>query len=363
MTHLSDVFDMEALTVALQERHVVARKHPSLPLTILNYADRCQYESGLWNDVTRQCRGLIHDEAGNVLARPFRKFFNHNQSEAPKFDLDAPVIVTDKIDGSLGILYGRGTEAAIATRGSFESEQAQFATGFWHGCYSDLVVPDGLTLLFEIIYPSNRIVVDYGDRNDLILLGAVNIATGRSLDPQNPALAFWPGPRAEVFPYRTLADALAAKPRPNAEGLVVHFVVTDDRLKIKQEDYVALHRIVTGLNERTVWQHLVDGKPLEELVTALPEEFQGWVGEVAARLVATVESGRREVESAYSTILASLPAGFTRKDYALIAKDHPRRAQLFARHDGKNYERGLWEECYPSPRLGPRGLTPSEEAA
>ncbi len=84
---------------------------------------------------------------------------------------------------------------------------------------------------------------------------------------------------------------------------------------------------------------------------------------MAGRLTATVEASAREVESAYSTILAALPDPHTRKDFALVAKDHPRRAQLFARLDGKNYTRQLWEEVYPSPRNGPRGIAPSEETA
>lgn len=354
MTHLSDVFDLSLLEHCLNERLVVARRHPSRDLTILNYTERCQYERGLWNPVTLQCRGLIHNGAGEIVARPFRKFFNYGQAEAPPLDLNAPASVTDKLDGSLGILYGRGTVAAIATRGTFDSEQAEWATAFWHRHYADVQVPDEITLLFEIIYPKNRIVLDYGDREDLVLLGAVSVETGRSFDPLNPALSFWPGPRAEVFPYSTLAEALAAPPRPNAEGLVVHLHVSDERVKIKQEDYVALHRIVTGLNERSVWEHLVAGKPLEELLTALPDEFHGWVGEVAARLVASVEGGCREVEMAYSAILAALPPDHSRKDFALMAKEHARSAHLFARLSGKDYRRLLWDECYPAPRVGPR---------
>ena len=61
MTTIYDLFDREALARALNERLVVARQHPTHPLTILNYTERCQYERGLWTDVTRTCRGLIHD--------------------------------------------------------------------------------------------------------------------------------------------------------------------------------------------------------------------------------------------------------------------------------------------------------------
>lgn len=357
MTRLNDLFDAAELEHCLAERLVVARQHPTAALTILNYTERCQYERGLWNPVTLACRGLIHDAAGRIVARPFRKFFNYGQAEGGEFDLSARVVVTDKLDGSLGILYPSGDGMALATRGAFESEQAAYATRLWRAKWGRFVPPEGWTFLFEIIYPGNRIVLDYGAMEELVLLGAVEIATGRSVGPFDP-ICDWYGPaRAEQFPYATLADALNAPPRSNAEGLVVHFVDSDERLKIKQEDYVALHRIVTGLNERVVWEHVSAGKPVADLLAPLPDEFHGWAGEVAARLLATVESNAAEVESAYSTILASLPPAPTRKDFALLAKDHPRRGQLFNRHDGKEYRRSLWDECYPASKVGPRPAT------
>lgn len=67
---------------------------------------------------------------------------------------------------------------AIATRGSFTSEQAGHATAVLHTCYPRFEPPEGLTVLFEIVYPGNRIIVDYCDTDDLVLLGAVDTATG-----------------------------------------------------------------------------------------------------------------------------------------------------------------------------------------
>ena len=52
--------------------------HPTLPLTIWNYSPKVQYEK-LWDEITTQCRGLVTDSEGNVVARPFRKFFNYEE--------------------------------------------------------------------------------------------------------------------------------------------------------------------------------------------------------------------------------------------------------------------------------------------
>jgi RNA ligase len=50
--------------------------HPTLDLTIWNYSPKVQYE-GLWDDITMQCRGLVTNSNGDVIARPFKKFFNY----------------------------------------------------------------------------------------------------------------------------------------------------------------------------------------------------------------------------------------------------------------------------------------------
>ena len=82
-----------------------------------------------------------------------------------------------------------------------------------------------------------------GQPKTLILLGGVDIATGQTLTPWDIE---WPAVSAPIFPFNTFAEALAAPPRPNSEGYVVHFRNSDVRIKIKQADYVALHKIVTG---------------------------------------------------------------------------------------------------------------------
>lgn len=362
---LVDVLDREALDVALREGFVVRREHRFAPLAILNYTERCQYEQGAWNATTMACRGIIYDTRDEtVVARPFPKFFNHGQREAPPLDLASPAVVTDKLDGSLGILYpdlGAGG-FAVATRGAFESEQAQHATAVWEKRYSGYEPPEGYTLLFEILFPDNRIVVDYGDVDDLFLLGAVNVRTGKSLSPTHPLLDGWCGPRALVMECDSLGDALSLTPRPNCEGVVVHVLDSDHRVKIKQEDYVALHRIVTGLNERTVWEHCAAGKPLADLLNPIPDELHEWVRDVAARLTATVEGQAAEIERAYAEIIATLPPGYSRKDFAMLAVKHDLKWALFSRLDGKPYVPDLWKHARPEAHW-PRGVAHSEDTA
>lgn len=358
MIRLYDLFSEADLAHALNERLVARKVHPSAPLAILNYTERCQYERGMWSPVTTQCRGLIyHTETMEVVARPFRKFFNYGQAEAPVVALDDRVVVADKLDGSLGVLYPTEEGWAVATRGAFTSDQALHATALYQERYAGFVVPEGVTLLFEIVYPANRIVVDYGTQDDLVLLGAVEIATGKSLPVNDPRVVKWPGPRVAVLAECTVAEALALPPRPNAEGVVLHLVATDERVKVKQEDYVALHRIVTGFNERVVWEHLSAGRPLADLLAPLPDEFHEWAKRIASGLESAVEADRQEIERAYVALVGSLPEGWGRKEFALQAKNHPMPWGLFARLDGKDYLPAIWKQHYPAALQGPRAFT------
>ncbi|MFI7545804.1 RNA ligase [Actinoplanes sp. NPDC049599] len=357
MTLLADVLDPAALASAVENGHVRIQRHPHRPYEIYNYTEACQY-AGAWTPVTLACRGLIVS-GDTVLARPYGKFFNHTEIHAPRLYPDAPVAVTDKADGSLGIIFWDGNELAVATRGSFASEQAQHATEVLRTRYPDFVPPAGLTVLVEIVYPGNRIVLDYGGLDDLILLGAVDIATGRTFGPA--AVPQWPGPVVDSFAYATLAEALAAPPRDGREGLVVHLVDSDERVKIKYAEYVRLHRLVTGLSARTVWEVLVSGGDLDALTEPLPDEFHAWVTAVAAELTGSVAALAEAVEAEFAAIVAELPAGWGRREFAARAVRSAHRGALFLRLDDKDYRPGLWQLVRPAGDVTPSGNQVSEE--
>lgn len=369
MTDVDEVTGGE-LAAMLAGGYVREHRHPTLPLRILNYTERAVFEP-MWNAATRACRGLIVDVDGVVRARPWRKFFNHLEPGAPVIGADEPVVVTDKVDGSLGILYPTPTGWAVATRGSFISDQARHATALWERQYAPrFSPPPGVTVLVEIVHPANRIVLDYGPRDELVLLGGVEIATGRSIE-----VAGWPGPSAQRFAHPTFAAALAAPPRPGAEGLVVHVPRLDERIKLKQADYVTLHRLVFGLTARRVWERLAvaatraedPGSTAAEIARqlrldpveaaamldagaawwddvrrTLPEEFTGWLDDTAAALHAQVDAVLSAAEGRAAE-LRDLP----RRDAAAALAADPTRGLVFAALDGKPLAARGWAAIRP----------------
>src|SRR4051794_7418638 len=170
----------------IDEKYISVQTHPTEDLLIYNYTNKTQFDNK-WNNETLHCRGLIMDSKRNIIARPFPKFFNVEQHTDP-IPVE-PFEVFDKLDGSLGILYHAGDTPQLATRGSFTSDQAIKGTEILHGRYPIVRFYTSWTFLFEIIYPANRIVVDYGPIEDIYLLTAINTATGEEM-PYDDLYAF-----------------------------------------------------------------------------------------------------------------------------------------------------------------------------
>lgn len=281
---LGDLLDVEKLRAHIHDGDVKSRHHESEPLYILNYTTRCQFERK-WTHETKTCRGLIVHDDGTIVARPFQKFFNlgEHQGEIP---LHEPHSIHEKLDGSLGIAYARPSDGrvSIATRGAFHSPQAEHASAWLSATHPDWRPPAGETWLFEIVYPGSRVVVDYGQRDELVLLARVGIETGKDLLDLRGL--DWPGAIAEPF-TGTWQELLAAQKTLKGtgdEGFVVHFHESGLRIKVKTDDYARLHRLVCGLSARAVWEVLSTGKSLDEFLEVVPDEFMEWVRATADRL-------------------------------------------------------------------------------
>lgn len=355
MTKVSDILDTGLLREMIEGGFISARSHPRYPYLIYNYTLKATFENE-WNEATLTCRGLIvNGETGEVIARPFRKFFNHRQPGCPKIEPDTRVIVADKMDGSLGILYPEPDGGyAIATRGSFESAQAIRGTEMWKERYEGrtrLGELKGTTLLFEIIYPENRIVLDYG-YDELVFLASVDIDGGHT---NHIDAVFWPGKVAETFPYRTFAEALAAPPRPNAEGLVLYLPETNERIKIKQDDYLAMHKIVCGLNERAVWEAIAAGNA-DAFIAGLPDEFQEWATGVRKRIEGGIVDEIAACLREFAKLEMSLPKEYSRKDFAIRAAESANKWAMFALLDGRDIEPEIIKRARPEANLFPSNL-------
>ena len=70
--------ELKELDKMIADGFIYKNKHPEYPIYIYNYSKKTQYD-WIWNKYTIQCRGLILNESGNLIAKGLDKFFTHDQ--------------------------------------------------------------------------------------------------------------------------------------------------------------------------------------------------------------------------------------------------------------------------------------------
>lgn len=343
-------FDLDTLNSYLEKGLLEKNDHPTLPLSIWNYSRECQYSSS-WDEVTLKCRGLILDHEGNLVAKAFDKFFNYEEV-ADKVPIRGDyVYVQEKVDGSLGILFHYMGEWHMATKGSFTSEQAKKGMEILRSKYQLGSFVTEMTYLCEIVYPENRIVVDYGKEENLIFTGATS--GGEELHWTTAQSVFIASGIKKKDVVKTeqhftfgkdLYESLKSKDEDNREGFVLRFQPGNFRMKIKFEEYVRLHRILTEFSNKDIWEYLKDKKDLSKLLDRVPDEFDAWVRETVRDLTMRYENIQRDYVSHFFEIRAKAP---DRKTFAEEAKRFPHSGILFAMLDGREYEEHIWKIIRP----------------
>ena len=342
------------LRAEVQNRNVTEKRDG--PLSLFTYTNQCTY-SKAWNPFTLSARGLILDtEAKRVAAYPFPKFFNYGETEW-RPDPAMPFTVTEKLDGSLGIVFHNNGRWRVATKGSFFSEQAQWAERWLAGKEAPLV--PGFTYLFEIIYPENRIVVPYSF-SGMVLLSAYNPDGWEIARVKLPDGFRKVGLAAEGA---SIDDLLAAAKslKADKEGFVVRWG-DGHRVKIKGDEYCRLHRLISGVTPLAVWEAMLAQDDTEKIRMDLPEEFRKDVDSILSLLSTRLGSIVEDVERARERF-----AGSTDKEVGISLAslpDHVRALVFQARKRGASWatdpmtRRKLFSFIRPDANHLP-GYTPS----
>ena len=335
----SPSLNIAAIQQEIEGGYISAQRHPDAPLRILNYTSRTQHQ-WRWNPETTKCRGLIVDEDWQVVQRPFEKFFGLEQlREMGRTIPSEPFESYEKLDGSLGILYHIDSHAAIALRGSFTSRGAQRATAIYRKKYGHIKVDKSLTYLFEIIDPTHRIVVDYGQQEDLILLAVIETSTGKEISPL-PDIGF---PVVKQYHGFKQVEDLVASEEPNREGYVLRFS-SGMRVKIKFEEYKRIHRLVTGLTAKAVWDLLREGKDSSDVIGNLivPNDFLDWVTKIESDLRQAFNSIESYCKTNLEVLQQQAPDNESRKELAARIWQTAYPSVVFAMLDQKNYSDKVW---------------------
>ena len=388
---LDKLLDYAVLEKHIADGYVSVRLHPTLPLAIYNYTPRAAFATRtvqegsaillgqpLWGDgVIDYCRGLIvNTETQEVIARPFKKFHNLNTERIPEtLEKNLPMgtypNVTEKMDGSLGIYYRVGDEYGVATRGSFESDQAKWATAWYkqkvaEGALKTFAESGPWTPLFEIIFPENRIVVKY-DFSGLVMLACVDIRTGceygQDFVETAGEMKGFTGPlMVKNYGTKNLGQILNDN-ETNREGYVLTFYrgfcEPPLKVKVKFDDYCRLHKIVTGISPKAIWEKLYLGANTDWL-DGTPEHFKTWATQWVDKLFEDFNT----IFTVAATIYIDKPiydpvSGMSMRKFRADCAEYFKKEVvnqhanpgvlgiLFLMLDGKNVDKAIWELVKP----------------
>ena len=296
------------------EKLVKINKHPHLPIYNINYTPRANFKKGKWSSELLIARGLVVDEYGTIIGRPIPKFFNDYEVTPPNggYGDYGDFEVTEKMDGSLIIMSFYRGGVIFSTRGSFTSEQAVKAKEIYEEKYSDIEIDVEFTYCFEVIYPKNRIVVDYGGEEDLILLAKINTKTGEEVDD----VCF-----RQVVKYDLTYSEMKAMDLENKEGFVVRFMKDNYRIKVKFESYIFLHKNRTISRDQIL-------KQMKKDEFDVPDECLGDAKEIVSNL-------KKEYRNIEDEII---------EHYANLGEENifEKIQIMFAMHKGKKYKKLIW---------------------
>jgi RNA ligase len=373
-TYIFDLINGAEFFMMMQEDRINKQVHPNLPISIYNYTAKAQFLNK-WTTAERICRGLIvEDNTGKIIARGPEKFFNYGQSQAPEVTPDTLVTVTRKEDGSLGIGWTYDGHYGVATRGSFASPQAIHATGkltevnkahIAHSAENDT------TMIWEIVYPENRIVLDYKERDELIHLGEVLNNRGiigfrANVMVKDQFLVRFEDALKLPIPDDQegyVLDIHEDKHVMGANGYLEHHVKTIGHVKLKGETYKILHGLLTNTNARRIWAQLawrachnllpdepkvwafrlgndpedfkrVDvTKTIEEtFLEKVPDEFYDWV----TRQIDSIEDNVYSLTGQAKVLIDKIAPITDKRERWEMVKDHPLCTEILRAKDSED---------------------------
>ena len=235
-------------------------------------------------NIRRECRGIIFDtESGEIIRRPYHKFFNVNEREETQdhvVDLSQDHRILEKLDGSMiapfvvngDLIWGTKMGATDVAKPveEFVKNNPQYVE------FAEYLINfgDGWTPIFEWCSRKQRIVLDYKE-DQLVLTAIRNMITGEYSNFSNIKLHGQEQniPVVRAFAPETDMKAFIEHVRDleDLEGFVVRFG-DGHMIKLKCDWYVQIHKAKEAiLQDRNIVELILDDK-LDDVKAHLPQE-------------------------------------------------------------------------------------------
>lgn len=250
------------------------------PIAVAGGSAKMREERSLHNALRRECRGIIFDEKGVIIRRPFHKFFNIGEREetlARNINLSNSHVILDKLDGSMIVPFfveGRmiwgtkmgDTDVAKPVQ-SFAMANTNYLT------FANSMIFSGWSPIFEWCSRKQKIVIDHPE-DQLILTAVRNIRSGHYMpyDTMCNEAAECDIPVVKTFSSQADINSFIEHVRglENVEGYVIRF--PGGMYKMKCDWYVTIHKAKEAiLQDRNIVELILENK-LDDIISHLDEK-------------------------------------------------------------------------------------------
>jgi RNA ligase len=240
--------------------------------TVINYL--LTYSDTFDSDIKRECRGLIFDKSGNIISRPYHKFFNLGEKLDTKIEninFMNNHIILEKLDGSMVRPLLINDEFVLATKMG-TTDVAKQADNFIQNKsnYYDFFVfcqINNLTPIFEWCSNQQKIVLDYEDQ---LILTAIRHLHGGEYVSYDKMKQY---ANEHELPVVGVLDknVIDIKDDIDCEGIVVRFD-NGNMIKVKTEWYTFRHNAKESVQyEKNILKMIFDNT-IDDVVPFLSDE-------------------------------------------------------------------------------------------
>lgn len=275
--------------------------------------------------LVRECRGLKFSPRGDIIARPFHKFFNLGEKFESMWEnlpFHLPVRVEEKLDGSMIHPAYLGDDLVFMTKmGVTDVADMAMSHAKSRSVQGDVLglcqyaMDNGYTPIFEYTGPFNRIVIGY-PHEKLTLLACRHMVDGSYmlLEELTDLTAQFGVPLVD---FKLVMDFDSYQKHGKDEEGVVILWDSGHRVKLKTEWYSELHRAKEALLSDKKVLALCFSENYDDVSTTLPpqdkqalDSYQQDAVQRARGLIVRSEE-----------LFAPLAGIVTPKDFALEHKD------------------------------------------
>lgn len=278
----------------------------------------------IWTNLEIICRPIVFDvTTGEIVARGMNKFFNYNEVEATKIenlerfltDDSVKCEVGEKIDGTLILVWKYKNKIYASSKGAMNTVQGVWAYEHFIRNYTSDLVPEGVTLFFEAVYPDNRLdsqlVIDYKNMQGLFFIGGRNNYGNEYSYATNKHLADVAA--YQIVQYQkveNLAEFMEdAVTETDTEGYVMSFYNLQGkvfRVKVKTDWYKEMKKIYNNLSFDVIKQKIQSGEDKVFLESTSDERTKARVQSVIDRINAFVENKLETAQKYFEEIIWEL---------------------------------------------------------